>query len=290
MLIKTRRPRSSGRDNSPAPIQIRKDHSPGLAGVLPAYLRHLLRDERRRRLHAPSTVTSRWCAMLADEVVDAVPAAHENKKRTFLAAESQPLGLVGLRQNGVLGFRTPCFGNRLTYMSIRDEINSLCASGRLFHVLPVFQGEKVKRDIFVGEEIYPMLDPASLPRNTEGNRQARVRAQLDIFSTGGKLNVGWDPYNKDSSAHIARTDPVTDCIWDIRCTDPNARIRVFGRFTEFNTFVALTWNYREHLKTNDDWTAEQERFKQKWRQLFTLQPLFSATKAPDYVAQPFNVV
>jgi hypothetical protein len=91
--------------------------------------------------------------------------------------------------------------------------------------------------MLVGQELYPLLDPAALPDTWEGIRQAHVRPAFDIFCAGRKLNVALDPYDKDKAAHLARTDPVRIEVWDFRCFDPDCKIRVFGRFTEFNVFV-----------------------------------------------------
>lgn len=175
-------------------------------------------------------------------------------------------------------------------MSIHDEIGKHIAEHRLFFVGPALHGDEVARHMFVGEEIKPLLDPAALSSVEDGYRLGHVRPQLDIYTSGGRLNVALDPFDKDKSAHLARTNPVTDEIWDVRCTDPDARIRVFGRFLEFDLFVALTWQYRENLKTPLDWTNEQERFKDKWRVLFPYQALYAPTKADGYVSQPFKLV
>ena len=175
-------------------------------------------------------------------------------------------------------------------MSIRTEIATHLTNKRLFNVGSAIPGEEVARTMLVSGEIEAVLDPAKLAVEEDGYRLAHIRPQLDIYTSGGKLNVALDPRDKDKSAHLARTDPVTDEVWDIRCTDPNARIRVFGRFTEFNVFVALTWQYRENLQTEEDWAEELDRFKVKWRELFPVEPLFAAKKAEEYVSKPFKLV
>ena len=174
-------------------------------------------------------------------------------------------------------------------MSIQAAIAKHVAEMRLVHLRPAISGEEMVRTMFVGQEIVPLLDPAKLPVSHEGYQLAHVRPRLDAFIAGRKLNIALQPRDKDISAHFARTDPVTDEVWDIRCTDP-PQIRVFGRFVDLDTYVALTWQYRGNLNTNDDWTDELSRFKAEWRKLFPNEPLFAPGKVEKYVSQPFKSV
>ncbi len=175
-------------------------------------------------------------------------------------------------------------------MSIRDEISRHISEKRLFHVGLAIPGGNVVRIMIAGDEVEPLLDPAKLDVTEDGYRLAHVRPQLDIFVSGGKLNISLDPHDKDKSAHLARTDPVTDKVWDIRCTDPKARIRVFGRFTEFDVLVVLTWQYRENLRHDKDWAEELTRFRDKWKEQFPKEPLFAPRKVEEYVSKPFKLV
>jgi len=78
---------------------------------------------------------------------------------------------------------------------------------------------------------------------------------------------------KDTTANIARVRPVEDNICDFRAIDPNPGIRAFGAFVEMDTFVALTWRYREDLGYDPrKWAAEIGRCKAKWRNLFHNYP------------------
>lgn len=160
--------------------------------------------------------------------------------------------------------------------------------GTLMRVKPAPPPDDVKRKLSVGSELFPALTPWSLPKDQK--REMYIRPQLDVFVSGGLINIGWNPRDKDSSAHIARTDPPYLEVWDIRCTARKPGIRVFGRFVEFNHFVALTYEYREQLESDADWTRAQERCKQKWQNLFPDQPLFSPTKASGYVSEPYAIV
>jgi hypothetical protein len=105
------------------------------------------------------------------------------------------------------------------------------------------------------------------------------RAVLDGFTEGDAITVAENPSDKDARAILARVDPVQDEVWDFRCLDPRPGIRAFGRFSEPNTFIALTWNYREVI----DWSAEVERCKSEWTKLFRdIQP-FRGNAVDEYI-------
>ncbi len=91
-----------------------------------------------------------------------------------------------------------------------------------------------------------VLDAISEPfRGTRKNWLAEFCENLDAFLEGCELSVGEDPFDKDAHALIARVAPVEDEFWDMRVTAPKPGIRAFGAFAELNTFICLTWEYRD---------------------------------------------
>jgi hypothetical protein len=54
---------------------------------------------------------------------------------------------------------------------------------------------------------------------------------------------------------------------------------VFGRFSEPDTFIGLTWNYREIL----DWNEEVHGCKEEWNKLFPHIPPFVGKALNEYV-------
>lgn len=72
------------------------------------------------------------------------------------------------------------------------------------------------------------------------------------FARGEDITVGDDPFRKDMNAFMARTYAPQDGIFDIRSRDPKPGLRVFGAFSEPDTFVALTWGYRRDLGDSTD--------------------------------------
>jgi hypothetical protein len=120
-------------------------------------------------------------------------------------------------------------------------------------------------------------------QNWEGKAHASLRALLDAFSEGAEMSVAEQPFEKPSDTILARVHPVRDEVWDVRCFDPYPGIRVLGRFSECDHFVALTWNYRENM----DWPAEIARCKAAWRNIFGDLPPHLGRRIDEYLS--FNV-
>lgn len=83
---------------------------------------------------------------------------------------------------------------------------------------------------------------------------------------------------------MARVHPVTDEIWDIRSVDPKPGIRTLGSFAEKDTFIALTWEYRENLESSRDWENEIARAKEAWKKLFGSVPPFKGANLDEYLS------
>jgi hypothetical protein len=166
----------------------------------------------------------------------------------------------------------------LIYKSIRDAIKVY--EGRSLFCLPsALLGEETPRTVFVSQELREIVDGPPWPASWEGRRHANLRAVLDGFTEGDSITVAENPLDKDARAILARVDPVEDEIWDFRCLDPKPGIRAFGRFSEPDTFIALTWNYREII----DWPAEVERCKAAWAKLFGDIPPHKGNSIDEYI-------
>jgi len=88
---------------------------------------------------------------------------------------------------------------------------------------------------------------------------------------------------------LARVDPVDSEIWDIRSIVPRPGIRALGGFIRKDTFVALTWQFRENLATSDDWSAEIGRCRDAWRDLFGSKTPFSGASLDEYLSSFYAV-
>jgi len=148
-------------------------------------------------------------------------------------------------------------------MSIRAEIDRLVAVGRLFCLESLCTGEETVRTLFVSEEVLEAVNP---PYSGEKSyRRSEFRQFLDAFLENAHLSVAEDPDVKPSHAMIARVKPPEDDFWDLRVTAPVPGIRAFGGFADHDTFVVLTWEYREHIS---DFDAEVKRCRDEWHELF----------------------
>jgi hypothetical protein len=178
----------------------------------------------------------------------------------------------------------------LTYMAIRDEINRHCSrtAPKLFCLSPLVRSTLVMRTLFVSVEVNDVIYPP-WPPNRNGYRLSKFRAVLDDFLAGGRVSVAENPFKKPSDALLARVCPTTDDVWDIRCIDPKPGIRCLGCFSEKDTFVALTWNYREDF-CPEDWATEIGRCKTEWSSLFNPHRPFHGAHLDEYLSINYHAV
>jgi hypothetical protein len=185
-------------------------------------------------------------------------------------------------------------GGVLTYMSILVELNKAIGNialgdNGLVLMEPLLRSAPKKRKVYANKPVLEMLrEPFS--NDADGAVEALARGVVDRFiSADTTLTVGLDPFTKRHDAILARVHPPDHECWDIRCLIPNDQIRIFGRFAEFDTFVALHWDYRDNLRTRQDWKDAVHETRQRWGAIFTQAPL-TKTRAADYVSQPFESV
>lgn len=169
-------------------------------------------------------------------------------------------------------------------MSIRDEINKMVESKRLFCLSPLIASTAVIRTLFVSFEVHDQVFPP-FAENRDGYRLSQFRSTLDTFSSYW-ISVAENPYKKDQTAFMARVDPIEDEVWDIRSIDPRPGIRCLGRFAEKDTFIALTWDYRE----NFNWKYEIQRCKEVWKELFGTTPPLAGASLDDYLSGNYHAV
>ena len=153
-------------------------------------------------------------------------------------------------------------------MSIHAEIIARGTEGRLFRLLPAVQARPVVRTMLLSAELNGVIF-GQWPNVNERIRMAQLRRDLDRFVEGGIITVAAKPY-KAGAAYLSRLDRAADEVWEIRSRHPKPGIRVFGRFAELDTFVALTWSLRGRLggPTSLEWKDAIRECKAIWRQLF----------------------
>jgi hypothetical protein len=174
----------------------------------------------------------------------------------------------------------------LTYMSIRDNINAHIAAGRLFYLPPQFASTRAIRTMIVAPDLFSNLQPSAWPNNKTGERLGRLRADLDRFTANDRISIALFPQNKPKTTYMARIEPVSNEVWDIRSADPNPGTRVLGRFSEKDTFVALVWDFHENLK-GAAWGRLGDRCLNEWANLFPNYAPHKGSSASDYISSNF---
>lgn len=165
-------------------------------------------------------------------------------------------------------------------MTIHDEIRRHLDRD-LFLLISEFPGEETPRTMFLSREVQEIVLEAATDRY-----MALVKAVLDNFVAGGFITVAGDPFRKPSSAILARVDPVELEVFSFRVFDPRPQIRVLGCFSERDTFVALSWNYRQDF----NWNAERDGCLAEWGRLFNGIPPHSGANLNEYLSHNFDVV
>lgn len=164
-------------------------------------------------------------------------------------------------------------------MSIDAELDKLTPDILTF-LSPVSPGITVVRDIFVSKEVLDIVGDEATPPDAIARVAGKARAKLDLITRGNMFVLGMDPKpgRKSPTCLIARTSPLTSRILDLRVSDPNPGVRIFGGLAKRNVFVALTWAPRE----NCDFSVEVARCRSEWNKLFPDHPPFYSTDYKEY--------
>ena len=170
-------------------------------------------------------------------------------------------------------------------MSIRSQIAQLVGRKELFCLESQDWGPDTPRTLFVTPEVLRAITPP-FPATPAG-LHAEFRQQLDAFLELGFVTVGEDPKTKASDALMARVAPVEWEFFDFRITSPYPAIRAFGGFSERDTFVIVTWRYRDVIDKGFD--AEVLRCKHEWEKLFGRTPPFKGKNIDDYLSNNLPV-
>ena len=136
-------------------------------------------------------------------------------------------------------------------MSTRDALNGLLEEGLIVHVPCLQRGLPAKRHLFLEASLHQRLTEAMMGSSAEDSRLGMLWADMDRFTSGQIITVGFNPFEKDRNCYMARTNPVQDGIFDIRSQDPSPAIRLFGAFCEIDVFLGLTWHWRNELGGRD---------------------------------------
>jgi hypothetical protein len=140
-------------------------------------------------------------------------------------------------------------------------------------------GDGTPRTLFLSEEVRSaVFEP--FPAGHEV-LHSEFRAELDAFLEHSFITIGNDPKTKAAHARMARVRPVEDEFFDFRITAPQPQIRAFGGFAALNTFVLVTWNYRDAI--DKDFDNEVARCKRAWQSLFGSITPFRGRTLDEYI-------
>ena len=181
-------------------------------------------------------------------------------------------------------------------MSIRDVIRARVEEGRLLHLRPVMADDPVKRHMFITEEIRTLIMGPWTNKQMQ-MRCGYLRGNLESFVKGQIVSVSLTIDKKDE-AYLGRLQPPEDETWDIRSRKPRPGLRVLGRFSEPDHFIAILccprsiavdWLTRPSLGDGDseEWRDAIQQCKAAWRQLFEPYEPYSGGNISDYITTDY---
>jgi hypothetical protein len=119
-------------------------------------------------------------------------------------------------------------------MSIKRELKQLVDQEVLWCVEP-FPGDPATRAVLLSSSLNSIFHRAA-----KESRIARLQADLQNIVAGGEVTLSFTPF-KHLSATFGVLEPAGEGTWEIRSRHPSPGLRVFGRFAEVDTFVAIDW-------------------------------------------------
>ena len=170
----------------------------------------------------------------------------------------------------------------MTYISIAMRIDELVQSGELVAYRPRLTTAELRRKMFISKELRATLDnPNQAVKFFRVD--AEIEAALTLWALGEHIFANEDG-GPDFLKRLAKPPPE---IWEIRVTAPRPQVRIFGRFAEPDTFVALGIHFRPSLgdKSSRAWRAASNECKLIWEAMFPHHSPFSGSTSTDYVTE-----
>ncbi len=173
----------------------------------------------------------------------------------------------------------------LTYMSRRELIDEWGVTRDLVLLPPVLASTPSVRYVFVTEDVRQELcGPWDTPEHTI--RYTRARAVVDAFTGGLRIAARYPP-SRSAKAQLALLDPAHEEVWEFRSREPKPGVRVFGCFSELDTFIALWTELRENI--DEDFKKEREECKRQWRKFFPTFAPHTGANLSDYITNYYPV-
>lgn len=207
----------------------------------------------------------------------------------------QPLAvLIGTHQKSLdpyceevrLSQGSPSAKRILTYMSIREQIQTALDAGWVVNLLPTLPSIPHWRVIFMTRRLSDELEQ-HLEDPTTMVRAAELLATFDTFLGGRLVTIGG---RNDKHAYMKLLEPEQEEVWEIRSIDPKPSIRVFGRFAAKDVFVATNMGFRSGLGGfgSIEFRAAMTHCKREWSRCFYTWPPHKGKSVHDYISE--NVI
>jgi hypothetical protein len=173
-----------------------------------------------------------------------------------------------------------------TYKSTSEIDKALTGIG-LYRLSPCEEVDDGRLIYVMGD----LLQTLSETENTHvGWRHVEARDFLDGFSLGDSFSVSQHPHAKPAFVQLSRVHPIDKEVWSFRCLAPRPGMRILGRFAAKDCFVALGWDYRENLDSDQRWTDLANECVNQWRTLFSDNPPHQGKHVDDYLSSNFKDV
>lgn len=175
---------------------------------------------------------------------------------------------------------------------MRDILQGLVERGEIALWEPNLPGDSCLRTLFITREVNDGFDSKTWIDPQDADRYAKLEADFDRFISGDTISIGWNPFDKDPGAFMARVDPTDYGIWTIRSVAPKPGLRVLGAFCEIDVFIAMQVYARKDLGGPKDrrWAAARENAIARWNDLFAPRKPLVGGDVHDHFSEKIEIV
>jgi hypothetical protein len=170
-------------------------------------------------------------------------------------------------------------------MSIAEALKALHVSGELTPWIPARTRKTPRRRLYLTKEaLSDLRDPNSAINLLAWNKQAtrgRIEASLDLWVLGNRV------YLNRKRRFMCRLEPPPPEIWEVRVTEPQPQVRLFGSFVEPDTLIITKFHSRHQLGNRGSraWTTAMSDCARKWTQLLPMTSPLSANAVHSYITE-----
>jgi hypothetical protein len=170
-------------------------------------------------------------------------------------------------------------------MSITQALQALQQSRELTPWKSPRSRRTARRRLYLTmEALRDLQDPASainLLAWNKGRTRGLIEAALDRWVLGDLV------YLNKKRRYMCRLDPPPPEIWEVRVTEPQPQVRLFGRFIEPDTFIITKFRSRTELgdKGSRAWESAMRDCARRWTQLFPTISPYTANTVHEYITE-----